>query len=94
MIMLWEGKNGTSWKRLDNLFTGYYLEDSQVSEVSKDYRKGLTWMQISYLGRDSGHYLIMTNKGFYKMIQIMSEKRLSRIHITWWKGFIMLIMWL
>ncbi|WMV08341.1 hypothetical protein MTR67_001726 [Solanum verrucosum] len=55
---------------------------------------GLTWMQISYLGHDSCHYLIMTNKGFNKMIQIMSDKRLSGIHITWWKGLIMLIMWL
>ncbi|XP_049348210.1 delta(8)-fatty-acid desaturase-like [Solanum verrucosum] len=128
---------GIAWQHLDNLFTGYYLEDSQVYEVSRDYRKPcldfaiaglckkkghgviylfcfigfllfltfyvvifsdnllihmlfgellrLTWMQISYLGHDSGHFLIMTNKGFNKMIQIMSEKRLSGIHITWWK---------
>ncbi|XP_002511936.2 delta(8)-fatty-acid desaturase 2 [Ricinus communis] len=30
---------GTAWAHLDKLFTGYYLEDFKVSEVSKDYRK-------------------------------------------------------
>ncbi|OAY62226.1 delta(8)-fatty-acid desaturase 1 [Manihot esculenta] len=30
---------GTAWKYLDKLFTGYYLEDFKVSEVSKDYRR-------------------------------------------------------
>ncbi|KDP28546.1 hypothetical protein JCGZ_14317 [Jatropha curcas] len=30
---------GTAWKYLDKLFTGYYLEDFKVSDVSKDYRK-------------------------------------------------------
>ncbi|XP_027768229.1 delta(8)-fatty-acid desaturase-like [Solanum pennellii] len=128
---------GTAWKHLDNFFTGYYLQDYEVSEVSKDYRKlcvdfakaglfekkghgvmysfcfigfllcltfygvlfsnsflihmlsgallGLTWMQISYLGHDSGHYVIMTTKGFNKMIQIMSGNCLTGISIAWWK---------
>ncbi|KAE9615517.1 hypothetical protein Lal_00018389 [Lupinus albus] len=30
---------GTAWKYLDSFFTGYYLKDFKVSEVSKDYRK-------------------------------------------------------
>jgi delta8-fatty-acid desaturase len=30
---------GTAWKHLDQFFTGYYLEDFKVSEVSKDYRR-------------------------------------------------------
>ncbi|XP_044494653.1 delta(8)-fatty-acid desaturase 2-like [Mangifera indica] len=30
---------GTAWKYLDNFFTGYYLKDFKVSEVSKDYRR-------------------------------------------------------
>ncbi|KAL5769051.1 hypothetical protein ACOSQ2_015834 [Xanthoceras sorbifolium] len=29
----------SSWLHLDNFFTGYYLKDNSVSEVSKDYRK-------------------------------------------------------
>jgi len=30
---------GSAWKYLDNFFTGYYLKDFEISEVSKDYRK-------------------------------------------------------
>lgn len=30
---------GVAWQYLDKFFTGYYLEDYSVSEVSKDYRK-------------------------------------------------------
>ncbi|GMI88519.1 sphingoid LCB desaturase 2 [Hibiscus trionum] len=30
---------GIAWQYLDNFFTGYYLQDYSVSEVSKDYRK-------------------------------------------------------
>uniref|UniRef100_M1BMT0 Alliin lyase n=1 Tax=Solanum tuberosum TaxID=4113 RepID=M1BMT0_SOLTU len=62
------------------IFSGNYLIHMLFGALS-----GLTWMQISYLVRDSGHYLIMKNKGFNEMIQIMSMKRLFRIHITWWK---------
>ncbi|KAG5579460.1 hypothetical protein H5410_050087 [Solanum commersonii] len=63
---------GTAWKHLDNFFTGYYFQDYEVSE-------------ISYLGHDSGHYLIMTTKGFNKMVQIMSGNCLTGISIAWWK---------
>lgn len=30
---------GSAWKRLEKFFTGYYLENYTVSEVSKDYRR-------------------------------------------------------
>ncbi|WCJ22681.1 Delta(8)-fatty-acid desaturase [Euphorbia peplus] len=30
---------GIAWSYLDNLFTGFYLQDFRVSDVSKDYRK-------------------------------------------------------
>ncbi|OAY49084.1 delta(8)-fatty-acid desaturase 2 [Manihot esculenta] len=39
---------GTAWKYLDQLFTGYYLVDFEVSEVSKDYRK--LYSEFSKLG--------------------------------------------
>ncbi|PIN00653.1 Delta 6-fatty acid desaturase/delta-8 sphingolipid desaturase [Handroanthus impetiginosus] len=128
---------GTAWKYLDRSFTGYYLEDFEVSEVSKDYRKlatqfsksglfekkghgtiyslfsvlvmlfacfygvlccdsflihilsgcllGLTWMQVAYLGHDSGHYQIMTSRGFNKLAQILTGNCLTGISIAWWK---------
>ncbi|XP_059318197.1 delta(8)-fatty-acid desaturase-like [Lycium barbarum] len=128
---------GTAYKYLDKFFTGYYLKDYEVTEVSKDYRKlctdfakagmfdkkghgviyslcfvtllmsmsfcgvlfsnnflvhmlsgallGLSWMQISYLGHDSGHYLIMTTRGFNKLAQILTGNCLTGISIAWWK---------
>ncbi|RAL46272.1 unnamed protein product [Cuscuta campestris] len=128
---------GTAWKHLDPFFTGYYLRDYRVSEVSRDYRAicsdfsraglfdnkghgvvysfsfialllslclygvlrchtllahvlsgallGLAWMQISYLGHDSGHYNIMTTRGFNKFAQILTGNCLTGISIAWWK---------
>ncbi|KAK6162257.1 hypothetical protein DH2020_002098 [Rehmannia glutinosa] len=128
---------GTAWKYLDKFFTGYYLEDFQISEVSKDYRRlfnqlsksgmfekkghgviyslcsvflmlvacfygvlccdsflihmlsggilGFTWMQVAYLGHDSGHYQIMTTRGFNKVAQILAGNCLTGISIAWWK---------
>ncbi|KAH6779931.1 Fatty acid/sphingolipid desaturase [Perilla frutescens var. hirtella] len=127
----------SAWKFLDNFFTGYYLQDFEVSEVSRDYRNlsakftksglfekkghgtilslcfvtlllsacfygvlrsdsffihmlsggllGFTWMQIAYLGHDSGHYNIMTSRGFNKFVQILTGNCLTGISIAWWK---------
>jgi fatty acid desaturase/predicted heme/steroid binding protein len=128
---------GSAWKHLDPFFTGYYLEDFQVSQVSKDYRNlvskfvkagmfekkghgtiysfffvslllascfygvlccesflahmlagavlGLSWMQVAYLGHDSGHYNIMSSRGFNKVAQLLSGNCLTGISIAWWK---------
>ncbi|CAL5400931.1 unnamed protein product [Camellia sinensis] len=128
---------GSAWQYLDKFFTGYYLRDFEVSEVSKDYRRlasefskagmfdkkehvviyslcfvamlfvscicgvlcsnsfwvhmgsgallGFAWVQISYLGHDSGHYNMMTTKGFNKLAQILSGNCLTGISIAWWK---------
>ncbi|KAL8541123.1 hypothetical protein ACS0TY_002410 [Phlomoides rotata] len=128
---------GTAWKYLDSLFTGYHLQDYQVSEVSKDYRNlvaqfvkaglfekkghgviyslcfasvllsacfygvlccnnfwihmlsaavlGFSWMQVAYLGHDSGHYQIMASKGYNKLAQILTGNCLTGISIAWWK---------
>lgn len=128
---------GTAWQHLDQFFTGYYLKDFEVSEVSKDYRKlasefsklgmfdkkghtviysllfvtllfaasvygvlgsncfyvhmgagallGFAWVQVSYLGHDSGHYNMMTTKGFNQMAQILAGNCLTGISIAWWK---------
>ncbi|KAG9157936.1 hypothetical protein Leryth_000115 [Lithospermum erythrorhizon] len=128
---------GTAWKYLENLFTGYHLQDYQVSEVSNDYRKlvsefskaglfdkkghlviycisfvvlllvgcvygvlcsesfwvhmlsaamlGMCWIQAAYLGHDSGHYNIMTTKGWNKFAQVLNGNCLTGISIAWWK---------
>ncbi|KAL6565977.1 Delta 8 Fatty Acid Desaturase [Orobanche hederae] len=128
---------GSAWKHLDKFFTGFYLEDFQVSEVSRDYRTlvsqfvksglfenkghgviyslcfisllfsacfygvlrtdsfwthmlsgavlGLAWMQVTYLGHDSGHYNIMLTPGYNRLAQIMAGNCLTGISIAWWK---------
>ncbi|KAI3449225.1 hypothetical protein Pfo_005890 [Paulownia fortunei] len=105
---------GTAWKHLDRFFTGYYLEDFQVSEVSRDYRKlasefaksgifekkghgviysicfvllllSACFYGVAYLGHDSGHYQIMTTRGYNKFAQILTGNCLTGISIAWWK---------
>ncbi|CAA0842544.1 Delta(8)-fatty-acid desaturase 2 [Striga hermonthica] len=46
---------------------------------------GLAWMQVAYLGHDSGHYQIMTTRGFNRFVQILAGNCLTGISIAWWK---------
>ncbi|KAL4302022.1 hypothetical protein GQ457_10G017580 [Hibiscus cannabinus] len=46
---------GIAWQYLDNFFTGYYLQDYSVSEVSKDYRKLATEFSKMGLFEKKGH---------------------------------------
>ncbi|KAM7260788.1 hypothetical protein ACFE04_026263 [Oxalis oulophora] len=46
---------GTAWKYLDKLFTGFYLQDYQVSEVSRDYRRLATEFSKLGLFEKKGH---------------------------------------
>ncbi|XP_061374947.1 delta(8)-fatty-acid desaturase 1-like [Gastrolobium bilobum] len=127
----------TASQYLPNFFTGYYLEDYSVSDVSKDYREllshvttmglfqnkghgalftlllmailfcasvygvfgssspwvhlgcgglmGFFWIQSGWIGHDSGHYQIMTNRCFNRFAQILSGNCLAGISIAWWK---------
>lgn len=128
---------GSAWKHLERFFTGLYLKDFQVSEVSQDYRRlvsqfakaglfekkghgviynftciavlfmltiygvlcseslmihvicggllGISWVLVTYLGHDSGHYQIMSTRGFNKFAQILTGNCLTGISIAWWK---------
>ncbi|XP_065850475.1 acyl-lipid (9-3)-desaturase-like [Euphorbia lathyris] len=51
---------GTAWKYLDNFFTGYYLKDYSVSEVSKDYRKLIAEFTKAGLFEKKGHTTFFT----------------------------------
>ncbi|KAK8693573.1 hypothetical protein V6N13_071150 [Hibiscus sabdariffa] len=46
---------GTAWKHLDKFFTGYYLEDFEVSEVSRDYRRLVSEFVKTGLFKKKGH---------------------------------------
>ncbi|XP_039025265.1 delta(8)-fatty-acid desaturase-like isoform X3 [Hibiscus syriacus] len=46
---------GTAWQYLDKFFTGYYLEDFKVSEVSKDYRRLVSEFSKAGMFGKKGH---------------------------------------
>lgn len=46
---------GSAWKYLDKFFTGYYLQDYSVSEVSKDYRRLVSEFSKMGLFEKKGH---------------------------------------
>nr|AAZ08559.1 delta-6 desaturase [Echium plantagineum] len=52
--------SGTTWKLLEKFFTGYYLKDYSVSEVSKDYRKLVFEFNKMGLFDKKGHIVLVT----------------------------------
>lgn len=66
-------------------FCGVLFSNSFFIHMVSAGLLGLCWMQISYLGHDSGHYLIMTTRGFNKLAQILTGNCLTGISIAWWK---------
>ncbi|KAM7517105.1 hypothetical protein LguiA_006688 [Lonicera macranthoides] len=46
---------------------------------------GFSWIQVTYLGHDSGHYQIMSTRGWNKFAQILTGNCLTGISIAWWK---------
>lgn len=46
---------------------------------------GFLWIQSTYVGHDSGHYQVMSSRGFNKFAQILTGNCLTGISIAWWK---------
>ncbi|XP_054793543.1 acyl-lipid (9-3)-desaturase-like [Prosopis cineraria] len=46
---------------------------------------GLLWIQSGWIGHDSGHYQVMTSRGFNRLAQILTGNCLAGISIGWWK---------
>ncbi|XP_004291044.1 PREDICTED: delta(8)-fatty-acid desaturase 1-like [Fragaria vesca subsp. vesca] len=46
---------------------------------------GLGWIQSGWLGHDSGHYQIISNKKINRFAQILTGNCLAGISIAWWK---------
>ncbi|CAI9102049.1 OLC1v1000242C1 [Oldenlandia corymbosa var. corymbosa] len=46
---------------------------------------GFAWVQVTFLGHDSGHYQIMSTRRFNKFAQILTGNCLTGISIAWWK---------
>lgn len=46
---------------------------------------GLLWMQSTYVGHDSGHYEVMSTRGYNKLAQMICGNCMTGISIAWWK---------
>lgn len=46
---------------------------------------GFCWIQSGWIGHDSGHYQVMSNRGFNRFVQVLSGNCLAGISIAWWK---------
>ncbi|XP_028807017.1 acyl-lipid (9-3)-desaturase-like [Neltuma alba] len=46
---------------------------------------GFLWIQSGWIGHDSGHYQVMTSRGFNRFAQILAGNCLAGISIAWWK---------
>nr|ADC34632.1 delta-8 sphingolipid desaturase [Primula auricula] len=62
-----------------------FLSNSLWSHIFGGGLLGFAWVQMSYLGHDSGHYVMMSNKKFNKIAQILSGNCLTGISMAWWK---------
>ncbi|KAL0714958.1 hypothetical protein Bca4012_021937 [Brassica carinata] len=59
--------------------------DSIVAHQIAAALLGLLWIQSAYIGHDSGHYVIMSNRKCNRIAQIVSGNCLTGISIAWWK---------
>ncbi|GMN36008.1 hypothetical protein TIFTF001_005683 [Ficus carica] len=46
---------------------------------------GFLWIQSGWIGHDSGHYQVMSSRGFNRFVQILTGNCLAGISIAWWK---------
>ncbi|KAJ7966426.1 Fatty acid desaturase [Quillaja saponaria] len=46
---------------------------------------GFFWIQSGWIGHDSGHYQVMSSRGYNRFVQILSGNCIAGICIAWWK---------
>jgi len=46
---------------------------------------GFVWIQSAYVGHDSGHYQVMSSRGYNKVAQLLAGNCVTGISIAWWK---------
>ncbi|GAB2224127.1 hypothetical protein Drorol1_Dr00004874 [Drosera rotundifolia] len=64
---------------------GVVVCDSVLVHLGCGMLLGMAWIQSAYLGHDSGHYVIMSSRGFNKLAQLVTGNCLTGISIAWWK---------
>ncbi|KAK9749454.1 hypothetical protein RND81_02G127000 [Saponaria officinalis] len=64
---------------------GVVCSDSVVVHLCCAAVLGMAWIQSAYLGHDSGHYQMMSSRGFNKLAQFITGNCLTGISIAWWK---------
>ncbi|KAK8286478.1 hypothetical protein V6Z12_D08G298400 [Gossypium hirsutum] len=46
---------------------------------------GFLWIQSGWIGHDSGHYTVMSNKNLNRLAQLLTGNCLAGISMGWWK---------
>lgn len=64
---------------------GVFFSDNPFVHLGCGGLMGFFWIQSGWIGHDSGHYQIMTTRGFTRFAQILSGNCLAGISIAWWK---------
>lgn len=64
---------------------GVIFSDSPLVHFGSGLLLGLIWVIAAYLGHDSGHYVIMSNKQANRLTQLITGNCLTGISIAWWK---------
>lgn len=64
---------------------GVIYSDSLFVHLGCGASLGLAWILSAYLGHDSGHYQIMSSRGYNKFAQLLTGNCLTGISMAWWK---------
>ncbi|KAL5722125.1 hypothetical protein ACHQM5_005683 [Ranunculus cassubicifolius] len=65
--------------------SGVLLSDKPWAHFCSAVLLGLLWMQIGFVGHDSGHYNIMLSPKLNRFMQIFTGNCVTGISIGWWK---------
>nr|AAP23036.1 fatty acid delta-6 desaturase [Primula vialii] len=65
--------------------TGVLCSDSAWVHLASGAAMGFAWIQCGWIGHDSGHYRIMSDRKWNWFAQVLSTNCLQGISIGWWK---------
>lgn len=67
------------------ILSGVLLCDKTWAHVVSAVLLGLLWMQIGFVGHDSGHYIVMLTPKLNRFVQIFTGNCVTGISIGWWR---------
>lgn len=67
------------------ILCGVLLSDKAWVHCASAVLLGLLWMQIGFVGHDSGHYNVMLHPKLNRFVQIFTGNCVTGISIGWWR---------